>query len=172
MILPPSNQSSYTEIWSGDPALVQPPPEPKGASKAALKEYKAALEEHQRKVKLAGESGNWSALLIPGQQPTRFVVRPLSGQAYREIVSRLLLTDPNSEKRLTQITMPAVVFRCCIEKIENGGYDQEIQRYPHEAFGSIVSVDVANYLDGIDPTIVSEIGRRIYDRGTQAPSPL
>jgi len=56
VIKAPSIQHEYTLVWSGDPALSLP----------------EDAEEAARVLRLARETGDWSPLIIEGQQPTLF----------------------------------------------------------------------------------------------------
>lgn len=70
----------YDEFYSGDPAFVQPPPEPsEGASPEAIAKYKEAVEQLHARRRVARETSDWSGLLVdPSARPTRFTFKPLS----------------------------------------------------------------------------------------------
>jgi len=154
MIKGPSNQKTYAEYYSGDPAFRQLV---ENANAAETKQYVADIER-------ARDTGDWSHLLIEGQIPTTFHVRPMPGEAWRELVSRI-------EARETAVKLSALAFRACIQKIDNGGMDGPIKPELHPQLGQIATVAITNQLDAIDPGIVSEIGLLMITRGTQGLPP-
>lgn len=71
---------TYTIVWDSDPALVpldvpEPPADDADADtiKAYEKKIAAAVEERFDALRVARENQDWTALLKPGEQPTRFV---------------------------------------------------------------------------------------------------
>lgn len=147
MLRPPSNQHPYNDHFSGDPAFVQPP----------ANATKAQLEEHARKVEVARETGDWKALLIEGQQPTTFVMRPLKGNTFRNLV------DDSMADKIGGAMMAQLAFRAAIESIANLG-DVQIARQNDPRFGEIATVDVTDTLDAISPKIVGELGSEAVRR--------
>lgn len=72
MIKPPSLQSTYTLVWSGDPALDLPEAPPD-----ATDEQRAKIDsERTRLLRIARQTGNWP--IRAGEQPTAFTFRNLS----------------------------------------------------------------------------------------------
>ena len=156
---PPSVQRTYSEFWSRDPSFVQAPTEAEDAELSS--DAKAALAEHKRKIRIARETGDWSALRVAGSgEPTMFQVEPLPGNAWRWIMARVL----GGEFDLYEVA--ALVFRVCIRDVVNGGIE-DIDREDHKALGRIATVAVTNHLDAFNPSIVTEIGLALWERGTR-----
>ncbi len=152
----PSNQRTYDEFWSGDPAFVQ----------LAENADDKAVDEHVRQIQMARETGNWQALRIAdGPEPTRFGVKPMPGNAYRALCGML------ESKQIDPIGLAPLAFRACIVRIDNGGMDGVLPRINDHKLGDIAAVKVTNYLDSIDLGIVSEIGTQLFMRGTQGLAP-
>jgi hypothetical protein len=153
---PPSLQRDYDEYYSGDPAFVQPPDD-------ATKEQ---LEAHADRIRVARETGDWRPLLIDGQNPTTFVMKPLDGHIYRAIMDKI------QSGEIGLASAPAFFFRAAIRKIVNldGPTDTTFKFVNVAGVGSIAPVDIADKLDAIDKSIVVELGDRIFSRA-QAPAP-
>lgn len=164
IIRPPSYQREYTEHWSGDPALVQPPPKPaKDAGAEAEAAYKKALEEYQRKLRVARETGDWAALRIEGAQPTPFVMGQVDRNIWRSIGDRLMLHSSNP-RWIGPHECHALLFRLALQKIV--GLDIEVERRPDPRWDGWVmaSPDVVGALDAIDTGIVTELGDEVFIR--------
>lgn len=165
MINPPSLQRPYDEFWSFDPAIVPPPDDPPSDADDDVKgSFRAAVEEWKRRLDVARETGNWSAVTVPGMDPTRFTLEPITGQALREIRSRL----EAGQLDMTHTAAP-LAFRACIVKISNPSIEFKHER--DKDLGRLAPVSLTNKLDAIDPTIVTELGILCLTRGTQGPSP-
>lgn len=167
MIRPPSNQKTYDEFWSGDPAFVQPPAEPaEDADDATIKKYREAVDDHVRKLKHARATGDWSALLAGADQPTRFVMRPLPGHLFR------MITDLVTSERIGPAETNGLILRAALVGVVNLG-DVEVDHKTDSTYpklGKIATVDVPNLLDRIDIGIVAELATSIRERA-MSPSP-
>lgn len=147
MIGTPSLLKPYDEYYSGDPAFAQAPP-------LASREQ---LAEHEHRVKVARETGDWSPLAVEGVQPTKFTMKPLRGQQYRRIVDDLLAS------RIGRGEANSLAFRCAVLEIVNFGAF-EMKFVETEKWGKIASVDVSNAIDAIDLRIVTELGEEALRR--------
>ena len=165
MIKGPSVQRPYDEYFSGDPAFVQPPDAPeKDASEEDRKTYATARKAYGELLERARETGDWSPLRVEGGPvPTRFHVKPLSGEAFREICARI-------DSQEAPVLLAPWAFRAAIVKMDNAG-EHEIKTEKDPRFGRIATVATTNYLDSIDMNIVTEIGLVLIGRGTQGLSP-
>lgn len=137
MIRPPSNQTSYDEFWSGDPAFAQPPDQ----------------EKHKR----ARETGDYSAVLLEGAMPTKFVMAPLKGSQHRWIA------DQVAAGAIGAAQAHQLAFRCALQEVVNFG-DVTVKKTMHEKLGQIATSEVPDLLDAISTAIVSEIGDRVFAR--------
>jgi hypothetical protein len=137
MIRPPSNQTSYDEFWSGDPAFVQP--------------------ADPEKFKRARETGDWAGVLLEGSQPTKFVMQPLRGSQHRWIA------DQVAAGAIGAAQAHQLAFRCALQEVANFG-DVAVKRTMHDKLGQIATSEIPDLLDAITTAIVSEIGDRVFAR--------
>jgi hypothetical protein len=149
MIRPPSNQKPYDEFWSGDPAFVQPP---EGDDEATV----ARRKEHFEKVRRARQTGDWCDLLIAGMTPTKFIMRPIRGDAMRWLHDHVNISDP--VKALGDGVLLSLAFRAALVDIVNYGADFKMQYEDHESLGTIAAAKIANDLDAVHISIVTELG--------------
>lgn len=155
MIRPPSAQKPYDDFWSGDPAFTQLPPD---ATPEQIQERKAA-------VLRARETGDWSALRIEGREPTKFVMKPLRGEFYRQLIDYVAIG------RVGAGMSAHYAFRAGIVEIPEmpqwDGAPKKIRRTAIEGLGEMAMSDVADYLDGIDLTIITELGGELIRRARE-----
>jgi hypothetical protein len=161
---PPSLHKTYETFYSGDPAFVQPPAAPAvDASDEDKAAYEAAITDYRAKYTAAVERGDWSALAIEGQQPTKFVLGQVDRNIWRAIIDRGML-DESNPRHIGLITMFAVLFRLAIQSIPASPI--EIRRRADDDWNGWVMAtpDVVTALDELDPQIVGEIGAGIFRR--------
>jgi hypothetical protein len=166
VIKPPSLIREYTWIWSRDPALNSPPPDASDEDK----------KEWERKLKIARETGQWDALISPGQSPTRFSLRLIPGDDWRKYI------DEYRNQGVAAMTALAVrlALRGVHDLTDTDGKEVKVKLEPASGFGKIASPDIINALDAVwlaitevDPTapnIVGEMANAISDR-QNGPSP-
>lgn len=162
MIRPPSNQKVYDEHWSGDEAFVQLPKAPAADSDdaGAVAVYKAALASHQQRWRIARETGDITPLLVGTEQPTKFQLRPVPGNVFREIIDRVTAGEIGAAATNTLMLRAALVGVVGLADMEvRVAVDQS---YPK--LGKIATVDVPNFLDRVDPSIVAELATVIRER--------
>ena len=147
---PPSLQKTYDEYSPYDPAFTQ---------------LAADATEDDRKawfalVETARETGDWSTLLVPGGNPTKFVLRPLPGDVYRALSDMWQLGRNDS-----QIT--ALFFRAALKAVSNlEDHATEVKLTTAAGVpGKIADVAVANMLDALDKRIVADLGDAVIKRG-------
>lgn len=146
---PPSTFKPYDEYWSGDPAFVQAP---SGEDEATRELQK----EHYAKVRRARETGQWGELRIADKQPTKFIMKSLRGEAMRWINDQRQISDP--AKALGDTALTSIAFRAALVKIENLGFDFKLEFEDHPGLGTIATRGIVDFLDGVDPSIVTELG--------------
>lgn len=153
MLRPPSNLRPYDDFYSGDTALLQPPDD-------ATKEQR---EEHARKLRVAREIGDWSALRVDGQQPTRFGMRLLTGTQRRWLIDQASRED---EHKLGAATLFQLAFRCAVIDIDHlDGFKVSFEDHP--SLGRIATEAVADHCDSFTPRIVGELGAEAWRRATE-----
>ncbi len=165
MLRPSSVQKPYDLFFSGDPALRQPPDLPSDATAEQVTEHAKALEEHRRTVELARKTSDWTALIIPGQAPTRFGFRVIPSELRRRLFDRLGRTDAegNASASIT-LDWIQLAFRAALVDVTNLG-DVQVKQVKHE-LGMLASPAITDVLDSIDPQIVNELGMIAWERST------
>ena len=149
MLRLPSNQKEYDEYWSGDPAFIQPA------------DSDDARIEHAAKIKRARETGDWSSLLIDGQQPTKFVMQPIDGDQWRWLVDESTRDD---EHKMGPAVFWQLMFRCACVSVKNLGVQVNDKPVRHPKLGAIAPIDIPNLLDKIDASIVTELAGAAFER--------
>lgn len=151
MLRLPSNQKEYDTYWSGDPAFHQPAAD-------ASEEDRA---EHAAKVKRAQETGDWSPLLIEGETPTKFVMRPIDGNQWRWLVDE---SSRDDQFKMGAAIFWSLMFRCAIVRVVNLGMKVSDTPVKHAKLGMIAPQDIPNLLDTIDASIVTELAGAAFER--------
>lgn len=171
MLRPPSNQRPYDEFYSRDPAFVQlPDSEPLSKLEPEARAARTrVVEDHERAIRIARETGDWKPLLAGEAEPTRFVMMPMSGDLFRKL-GDLTLSD-----KLGGLELDQLVVRIALVDVVNLGDTKVDRRRPHEnpAFrelGKVASVDITNLLDSIDRRIIGELGGLVMTRA-RGPDP-
>lgn len=158
MIKPASLVKEYTLVWSGDPALALPD----------------SKEERDKALELARETGVWDSLIKPGEKPTLFQVRPLSGRLLDHWIKRC--------QNLTRAQSFALAVRLCLRSVVNWGEhrvrhmddpeDLEIQMTTPDIIDALYAVGgVGDTEQSIGRSIVEELGILMVTRGAIALSP-
>jgi hypothetical protein len=136
----PSNKQTYDLFWSEDPAFVQ-----------------GEGSEHERKLEQARETGDWSALLVQGQIPTKFVAR----QVPSEIRRRLL--DRYSAEKIGGRELDALLVRVAIVDVVGFG-DFKLGFAKHEDWGRVASSELVDAMDAYAPGSITELALQIFNR--------
>lgn len=154
---PPSNQHNRDDYWTRDPAFMQGPTHPDDkASPEALAAYAKGKEEHERKWRVARETGNYAELLIQGAQPTKFIMRPIAGELVRKLI------DASLAGKIGNLELNALAFRAAIVDVVNFG-DVKVQMITSD-LGPIADVAIANELDACAKGCVNELGGEAFSR--------
>ena len=95
MLAPPSLQSEYALVYSGDPALNLPADE----------------AERANALRIARETGRWAAITHAGQEPTVFLFRPIHG------VARTWMANQARAKSLAPEAVIELVFRLALASV-------------------------------------------------------
>lgn len=151
MIKPPSLVSDYSFIYSGDPALVLP----------------EDAEQRKHALDVARETGNWQPLLGPGDPPTVFTLRPLSGSVYDWWLGEV------ARRRLVTAEAQALIVRLALIKVDNfGTHKVERVKLEGESIAKIGIID-AIYAEagGAGRAVIAELSDEIVDRAEKAPRP-
>lgn len=170
---PPSLIKPRDEFFSGDPAFTPVPVAPELADggdeqeyKRALGEYIKAIAERDRLVKLARETGDWSALRIEGKTPVKFVMRPLKSRAFNRLADMIIARE------IGNVTAKELAFGVALAEVSGVG-DVKLTYENHPRLGKIVTPD---FLDDVWPTglvvqAVAELGEVVLERARDI-SPL
>lgn len=148
MLRLPSLQKEFAFVYSGDDALVQPP------------EDAAARADYDHKLTVARETGDYSALLLEGRQPSQFILRPIPGDALRRLF--------DGAGKLGNNTLASMSFRLAIVRVVDLA-GVEVKHEVDKNLGRIATVGVVNALDSIDPAIVNEAGLHALVRSQGIP---
>ena len=153
MIKPPSNQKPYEVFYTGDSAIISLPEE---ASDEQRKEL-------ARRIKRALQTGEWSDVIIPGEQPTRFSMKPLSGELAGELYA--MLRDARSERE--RYLVWSLAFRLALVDVKNLPDAGEIDFVTHHQFGRIATtafLDRAGLKGDVGAAIIQELGVHVFTR--------
>lgn len=147
----PSLVKSFDVFWSGDPAFVQLGPNATDAEQ----------EAYAHRWKVARDTGDHSALLVDGAQPTKFIMRPLSVETFAALVDMARAKVGTSE-------VATLAFRIALESVSNlDGI--EVKHEIHPRFGKIASTSFFGEA-GIQPgdalPITSEVGGVMLDKAS------
>lgn len=154
MIRPPSLQREFDVILSTDEAIAAPASD---ASPEAKKEF-------DEKLKRARDTGNWTALLIEGKQPTKFVCRLVPHDVMARLVDRVRAFD-NATLFVGPGEATQLVARIGLTDVVNlPGFELTFERHP--AWGRIAKADV---LEAIGAEAIAELGNVIFERSQNRP---
>lgn len=168
MIKAPSLQSTYTLIWSGDPALDLP--EIPEAGKAEEKE--AVQKERQRILRNARLTGNWP--LKGSEPPTVFHFRNLSRSDLAWLTGEMEHSSEHG-RPLSQLEANDLMIRLALERVDNLNGLQ----VKHAKLGSQKRVALPDVLNAIHSAggelgavILAELGTLVLERASNQLDPL
>jgi len=150
MLRPPSNQKTYKLFFSADPAIVQ-------IANDATKERQT---EHERLLRVARETGDWSAITVPGEQPTTFSMRQLPSESTGELANMQALGEP-------QFRVLSLAFRSALVDAAPLIDGVKVAHDQHPIFGRIATT---TFLDEIGcggnmgAALIVELGRLVLER--------
>jgi hypothetical protein len=151
VIKPPSLVSDYSFIYSGDPALLLP----------------EDPEQRKHALEVARETGNWLSLLGPGDPPTVFTLRPLSGSVYDWWLGEV------TRQRLVNAEAASLIVRLALVKVDNFGA-HKVERVKVDGIW-LAKVDIIDAIyseaGGAGRAVIDELASEIIDRATKAPRP-
>lgn len=147
MIRLPSNQHHYDEFWSGDEAFVQLVDNP----------LDGAREEHERRWRVARETGNYDELRVSGAQPTKFTFRPLPTEVFRRLVDELAAGKIGTAQLLL------IAFRSALVDVVNLG-DVKVKHVNDAQYGRLAGLEIAQLLDQAAPGCIAELADRVLER--------
>jgi hypothetical protein len=150
VIRPPSNQKKYDAFYSLDPAIIQLPPD-------ATDEQKA---DRERRIETARETGRWEDVLVPGETPTIFGMRPLTGEQYGDLLSRLVA----GEKRFAVFV---TAFRLALVDARGIPDDVKVEFTDHPTYGRIAAttfLEKAGIVGSLAASIMFELGELAFNK--------
>ncbi len=170
--IPPSRTGSFDLVFSADPALERPTRNEGEADEA----WQKRLEEWHRALVQARQTGDWSALIKPGAEPTRFRCRQVPGSVWRQVPR--VLAEMGADEQF------ALLFRLAVTEIIHGPPNHKLRFAEHvdrdghpTGLGQVLTNDTIDLLDRVEVAglrrgaIVSEIGSAIWEQRS-APSPF
>lgn len=164
----PSIVKEYSAVYSGDPSLVQAPtrPEGKAATDETIEQFEKALKEHEHRLNVARETGDYSALLIEGAgEPTLFQMRQLTADAFAYLIGQVYPREGN-------IATNALAFRFALRSVSNLG-EAKVKIVEHDKLGPIASLsffDKAGMPAELAMSIATELGDLVLDKARLRPS--
>ncbi len=172
---PPSLLREYAVCSSFDPSLDLPTiaPLPDDATPEDRKAHEDAVKDRNRRYMQAVNTGNWPALIKPGESPTFFHFEPIHGSA---------LTWMRGEIERQQLSMDEcfeLAFRLGLRKIDN--FDRQPIKFDKMAGFKVASRDslASLYAIGQDVgepmlgrSIVLELGALVFTRAVEGIGPL
>lgn len=156
MIKPPSLQTTYTLVWSKDPALDLPEDE----------------QERERKLRNAQLTGNWHELIKQGQQPTVFHFRNLSRSDLNWVVGETQMSSEHG-RPLSSLESDDLMLRLALQSIDN----LPGVTIKHGRVGSQKKVATPESIDAVfsaavGESILSEFALHIAQRASHQLPPL
>jgi hypothetical protein len=157
MLRAPSTVKNRDEFFSLDEAFKQLP---KGADEAAER-------EHARQWKVARETGDYHQLLIEGQTPTKFVLKPISAEVLGTLVDMANKRDSQGVRVHGDNEIAALALRVALVSVSNFG-DAEVAHGLHAKFGMIASLDFLSVLPTqLAANLISELGWLVLNRARE-----
>lgn len=158
MIKVPSLQSEYSLIFSGDPALSLPDD----------------AEERSRVLRIAQQTGNWTAHVIPGQVPTVFHFRNLE----HTDIAWLDGEQQNSSEHnrpLGTIEYLTLAVRLALRSVENFG-THKVEHKPLGSQRKVATPAIVNAIHAaagkLGAELLTEFAVHIINRGSGQLDPL
>lgn len=175
MLKPPSLVRDYTLHYSGDPALKQAPEAPvfpedmtEESKASVLEAFKKEHAEYVVTLKTCQQTGDWSLLVLPGQQPTPFVMTQVNREDWRALAYRADLPRDNP-RHIGWGVLLSLLFRMSIKSIT--GWGSQFDREPGVDGWVMAPTKLVTALDDLDPGIVTELGAAVLSR-LRGESPL
>lgn len=152
-----SLQRDYDFYSSVDPAFHPAPKIVANPSDEQIAGHRKALEEYAARWKVARETGDYSKLLVEGQQPTKFVLGRVSRTTWRAIQDRTILPI-DSERHIGFNQVLALLTRLAVRSVP--GVDFKLDHAPDPKWDGwkMAPAEIVEILDETNPGIVAEIG--------------
>ena len=166
MLRAPSLVREYDEYVSVDPVFVQAPEIPDDdVAEEQQAAFVEAFKEYRAKVRACRKTGDWTPLLAPERtlnEATKFVLGQVDRHVWRDLLDRNAL-PPGAPGRVGNALLCALLFRLAVQNIV--GADCKVERERDDKYGVVMAHPrVVDYLDAINPLIVSELGAAIAER--------
>jgi hypothetical protein len=152
MLPPPSLQTEYALIYSGDSALTLPADE----------------TERANALRIARETGRWAAITLAGQEPTVFMFRPIHG------VARTWMANAVRARQLGPDAVLELVFRLALVSVTGlPGVELKHERVDGLAILTLATMDQFYSLGTGDQgrDVVIELGDIVLTRTLQGVPP-
>jgi len=149
---PPSLQREYDDFWSGDPAII---PSPDGEPDYSV---------WRDRIARARETGDWTDVLVAGETPTKFTLRPITAHQFA------LLVDYANGHAAALVN--ELAFRLAFVRVSNLGANADLEYEAHPEFGKLCTtsfLDKAGVTAAVALLIIQEIGGAALTRASQLP---
>jgi len=155
VLRPPSLQKPYDFISAADDALAVP------VDGADEKANAAARADFAHRLDVARRTGDYSAVMLEGKQPAKFVLRPLPGSIVRK------LFDDAAAGRVGNLEMAALAFRAALDGAT--ALDGVTMRFVEDdRYGRIAAASVVDAIDsGCGASVINEVGLYAIQRAQQ-----
>jgi len=143
MIKPPSIQSDYTLVYSGDPSLALPTGE----------------REREKALEVARETGQWAALIIDRESPTLFHVRPIFGRTLDWMISEI------RRRQMSGAESAVLALKLGLRSVEGfGDHRVDFEHVEGHQIATDKIIDALYAIDGVGRDIVQELGGVVLAR--------
>jgi hypothetical protein len=158
----PSLQGRFALVWSGDPSLQPRPVDlPDDAPPDAVEQRKTAQAEYDHALTVCRETGNWSAMVKPGDVPTVFIFELPSGEDRRAVNDEFWA---NAKAQRAQVAASRL-FRVALKDVTNWPGSAPPLSFVKENGLDYASGDIVKFLDDrVHPSVVGELGSLVYAR--------
>lgn len=165
MIRLPSLFRPYDAYVSVDPALKPAPELPSDATD----EQRKASAEYIATLVSCIDTGDWSALLIPGQTPLKFVLQHLDRTAFRSLIDRMGLPENNARHIGEKLGQALLVRLALVDIVGAEGLRVRREADPQWDGWVMAQSEVIQILDAADPRIVGELALGIQRKAVLGP---
>jgi len=164
----PSLIKAYDTHVSCDPAIKQPPIAPASTASDDVKEaYARDVLAYVTALNAAHDTGDWSALILPGETPTKFVLQPIDAETFRSLCDLAMLPE-SSSRHIGPAQEQALLVRLALVDIV--GVDFKVKREPDPKHGWVMAQpEVIKLFDALNRRIVGELAQAIGRRSFASP---
>ena len=165
----PSVQHAYTFIWSRDPALSAIEPLADDATDVQREQHAEAEVDRARKLEIARETGDYSALIVPGRTPVCYQLGHLSRND-RAWLDGEVGMSAELGRPLGLIERNDLLVRVALRSIDN--FKHKVKRVKNRAGIWLSEPEIIDLIDAAQPTALAEIADTVWQRVVAPLRPL